>query len=68
MPCGTANNNNDVCQHSYMVYYTAMKVIKQTYTLIKDGLIKTRFSFLPEITTKLDKMFERKVFKALVIR
>ena len=51
-----------------MVYYTAMKVIKQTYTLIKDGLIQTRFSFLPEITTKLDKMFERKVFKALVIR
>ena len=50
------------------MYYTAMKVIKQTYTLIKDGLIKIRSSFLPEITTKLDKMYERKVFKALVIR
>ena len=50
------------------MYYTAMKVIKQTYTLIKYGLIKIRSSFLPEITTKLDKMYERKVFKALVIR
>ena len=49
-------------------YYSAMKVIKQTYTLIKDGLIKTRVSFLPETATKLDKMYERKVFKALLIR
>ena len=61
MPCGTANNN-DVCQHSYMVYYTAMKVIKQTYTLIKDGLIKTRFSYeWKEERAKEEKVTEQEL-------